>query len=201
MRKGVFLGDGNCLAIPTGRLLPLLEIVNSELRATSVLAKGMSSFADTRAVLHKSTDQLTALANAGLKRVYLGLETGSPDLLAFLNKPGSRDDQVESVKRLKDAGIQVGAIFMTGIGGHRFACDHVEKTIELLESLPLAAADLVYLSRFYPIPGTPYAEEVLQGRTDLLSDAEIDDQFDHIRSGIVQKGVKAAPYDLAGFVY
>ncbi len=201
MRKGVFLGDGNCLAIPAGRLLPLLEIVNSEFRGTPALAKGMFSFADTRAILHKSPDQLTRLANAGLKRVYLGLETGSPDLLSFLNKPGTRDDQVESVKRLKDAGLQVGMIFMTGIGGHRFATEHVEKTVDLVRSLPLVAGDLVYLSRFYPIPGTPYAEQVLQGRMDLLSREETDGQFKQIRSGIARKGVKIAPYDLAGFVY
>ncbi|RPJ56560.1 MAG: radical SAM protein [Acidobacteria bacterium] len=201
MRKGVFLGDGNCLAMPAGRLLPLLKIVNSEFSGASVLAKGMFSFADTRAILHKSTDQLTSIANAGLKRVYLGLETGSPELLSFLNKPGTPDDQVESVKRLKEAGLQVGVIFMTGIGGHQFAGDHVRKTIDLIQSLPLGSGDLVYLSRFYPIPGTPYAEEVIQGRMDLLSDEEIQDQFARIRSGIVGKGAKIAPYDLAGFVY
>ncbi len=201
MRKGVFLGDGSCLAIPAGRLQSLLEIVSSALRGTSVLAKGMFSFADTRAVMHKSTDQLAALANAGLKRVYLGLETGSPELLSFLNKPGSRDDQVESVKRLKEAGVQVGVIFMTGIGGHRFADEHVAKTVDLVESLALAQGDLVYLSRLYPIPGTPYADEVLQGRMDLLSDQELADQFTQIRSRIAREGVKVAPYDLAGFVY
>ncbi len=201
MRKGVFLGDGNCLAIPAGRLVPLLEIVNSGLRGTAVLAKGLFSFADVRAVLHKTTDQLTSLAKAGLKRVYLGLETGSSDLLSFLNKPNSRDDQVESVERLKACGLQVGVIFMTGIGGHRFADEHVETTIELIGSLPLATEDLVYLSRFYPIPGTPYADEVLQGRIDLLSDAEIAEQVERIRSGIAREGAKVAPYNLAGFVY
>jgi radical SAM superfamily enzyme YgiQ (UPF0313 family) len=201
MRKGVFLGDGNCLAVPAGRLLPLLEIVNSALRESSVLDKGLFSFADTRAILHKSPDQLAALADAGLKRVYLGLETGSPDLLSLLNKPGTRDDQIESVKRLKDAGLQVGVIFMTGIGGHRLAKEHVQKTTELISSLPLIVGDLIYVSRFYPIPGTPYAADVLEGRIDLLSDEEIHDQFEQIRSGIVRKGVKVAPYDLAGFVY
>ncbi len=90
---------------------------------------------------------------------------------------------------------------MTGVGGHRYADEHVEKTIDLVNSLPLAAGDLVYLSRFYPIPGTPYGDQVLQGRMDLLSDAEIDDQDKRIRSGVARQGVKVAPYDLAGFVY
>ncbi|MFB3903159.1 MAG: radical SAM protein [Acidobacteriota bacterium] len=201
MRKGVFLGDGNCLAVPAGRLLPLLRIVSSELRGASVLDKGLFSFADTRAILHKSAGQLRSFGQTGLRRVYLGLETGSPELLSVLNKPGTRDDQVESVRRLKEAGLQVGVIFMTGLGGHRFARDHVEKTIDLVKSLPLAAGDLVYLSRFYPIPGTRYADAVVEGRMDLLSEPEISDQFERIRSGIARKDIKFAPYDLAGFVY
>ena len=201
LRKGVFLGDANCLAIPAARLLELLDTVTSELRGTSVLEKGMFSFADVRAVFHKTTDELRSLANAGLRRVYLGLETGSQELLSFLNKPGTRDDQVESVGRLKAAGLQAGVIFMTGIGGHRFAGEHVEKTIELIRGLALGSGDLVYLSRFYPIPGTPYSDEVFEGRMDLLSGEEIDEQFQQIRSGIAGEGAKVAPYDLAGFLY
>jgi len=201
MRKGVFLGDGNCLAVPAGRLLTLLEVVKSELHGTPALTKGMFSFADARAILCKSSDHLTCLANAGLIRVYLGLETGSPELLSFLKKPGTREDQVQSVIRLKEAGLQVGVIFMTGVGGRRFVKEHVASTVGLVKSLPLAAGDLVFLSRFYPIPGTLYADEVLQGRMDLLSNEEMDDQSARIRSAIVREGVKVAPYDLAGFVY
>jgi len=201
MRKGVFLGDGNCMALPAARLLTLLHVISFGLQRIPALSKGMASFADTRAVLSKSHAQLTSLRNAGLRRVYLGLETGSPALLSYLQKPGTRADQLQSVTRLKEAGLQVGAIFMTGVGGSRFAREHVDDTVSLARALPLGAGDLVYVSRFYPIPGTPYADEVLEGRMDLLSDQEIDGQYERIRSGIAREGVKVAPYDLAGFVY
>jgi len=201
MRKGIFLGDGNCLALPARGLLPLLEIVNSAFDGDAVRDKGVFSFADTRAVVRKSREELSSLARAGLKRVYLGLETGSQALLSFLRKPGSRDEQIESVNRLKAAGLQAGVIFMTGIGGRRFAQEHITQTVELIRSLPLGPGDLVYLSRFYAIPGTPYAQEILDRRIELLGDKEVDDQFEQIRSAIRQEGVKVAPYDLGGFIY
>ncbi|HXK61287.1 MAG TPA: radical SAM protein [Acidobacteriota bacterium] len=201
MRKGIFLGDGNCLALPVRRLRPLIERVNSAFEGFAVLDKGLFSFADTRAIIRKSPQDLATLAHLGLKRVYLGLETGFQPLLAYLNKPGTREDQIESVRRLKESGLQVGVIFMIGVGGHRFAEEHVEQTIELIRSLPLTVGDLVYLSRFYAIPGTPYATEVLEGRIDLLTDEEINDQFNRIRTAVADSGVKVAPYDLAGFIY
>ena len=204
IRKGVFLGDGNCLSVPTRRLATLIETVARELRGSPVLEKGLFSFADIRAVNHKSASDLETLRRLGLKRIYLGLETGSVELLAFLRKPGTREEQLEATRRLKEAGIQVGAIFMAGVGGRRYESRHVSETIELVSRLPLAKGDLVYLSHFYPIPGTPYAEEALAGRIDLLSDADIRKQTETIRAGINglgKPGVKVAPYDLAGFVY
>jgi radical SAM superfamily enzyme YgiQ (UPF0313 family) len=204
MRKGVFLGDGNCLCLPISRLAPLIETVTEGLRGSPVLAKGLFSFADIRAVNHKSEKDLRELGELGIRRIYLGLETGAEELLAFLNKPGSRREQLDAAGRLKAAGFQVGVIFMAGIGGRRYESRHIGETLELACRLPLGEGDLIYLSRFYPIPGTPYADAALEGRIDLLSDAQIRGQTDKLRSGILagrKDRVKVAPYDLAGFVY
>ena len=42
---------------------------------------------------------------------------------------------------------------MVGVGGDRFAAEHVKRTISLLSRLPLERGDLVYLSPF--IAGDP----------------------------------------------
>jgi radical SAM superfamily enzyme YgiQ (UPF0313 family) len=204
MRKGVFLGDANCLSLPYRRLAPLLEEVNREFRASSVLDKGLFSFADVRAVLHKSESHLRDLANLGLRRIYLGLETGSERLLARVNKPSSRMEQKEAVTKLKAAGLHVGAIFMSGLGGPAYAGEHVRETVSLVNELPFEKGDLIYLSRFYPLDGTPYGEQVKDGQIDLLTPGQVTAQSAAIRAGVsknLQKGVKLAPYDLAGFIY
>ena len=204
LRQGVFLGDGNALSLPPDKLIGALQVIREELPPELFVRKGISTFGDVRAVLNKSEKQLTSLRSAGLHRVYLGLESGSERLLQFLNKPAPRGDQLEAVNRLKRAGIQAGVIFMSGVGGRRFAEEHVRETIRLVNELALGPGDLAYLSRFYPIQGTPYADQVAGGEVDVLGDDEIREQVWAIRDGIrpeLLKQVKLAPYDLAGFVY
>jgi radical SAM superfamily enzyme YgiQ (UPF0313 family) len=204
LRKGVFLGDANCLSLPYRLLAALIERVNLELKESPVLDRGIFSFADVRAVLRKSAEDLHHLAKLGLRRVYVGLETGSELLLRYLDKPSSHLEQREAVKRLKSANLQVGVIFMSGIGGPAWAEEHVTETVKLTSELPLEKGDLIYLSRFYPIEGTPYGEQVKAGRIGLLSEAQITEQSARIRASvpaILKRGVKLAPYDLAGFIY
>lgn len=204
LRQGVFLGDGNALSLPAHRLVASLAIIREELPPFLFVRKGVSTFGDLRAVLHKSDEELVSLGSAGLDRVYLGLESGAESLLRFLNKPARRTDQVEAVVRLKGAGIQAGIIFMSGVGGQKFAEEHVRETSSLVNDLPLGVGDLVYVSRFYPIRGTPYADRVKSGEIDVMGDEEIRNQVGEIRRRIrpeILKTVKLAPYDLAGFVY
>jgi len=204
LRQGIFLGDGNALSLPSDLLIRSLAVIQEELPPALFVRKGISTFGDVPAVLHKSEKQLASLRSAGLDRVYLGLESGSETLLRFLNKPTRRRDQIHAVSRLKQAGIQAGVIFMSGVGGRRFAEEHVRATTRLMNELELGSGDLIYLSRFYPLRGTPYADQVAQGEIDLLNEDEIREQIWSIRDRTrpeLLKDAKLAPYDLAGFIY
>ena len=77
------------------------------------------------------------MAELGLKRVYIGLESGHDPLLEFVRKPGHAQDAIETVQTIKAAGINVGLIVMIGLGGDRFAAGHVADTIAVLNQMPL----------------------------------------------------------------
>jgi radical SAM superfamily enzyme YgiQ (UPF0313 family) len=204
MRKGLFLGDGNALCLPASKLLTIVDTVNSEFADTRLPSDGIFAFGDVRAVLHKSVAELEELRRRGLKRVYLGLESGAQELLQFLQKPSTRTQQIESVRRLKRAGLSAAVIFLAGVGGGRFTEIHLRETLALIHALPFQPGDLIYASRFYAIEGAPYADQVRSGDLDLLSDQQITQQIAQLRSGIdpaVLKTAKFAPYDLGGFVY
>ena len=97
-----------------------------------------------------------ALAERGLKRVYIGLESGHDPLLEFVRKPGRAPDAIETVQTIKAAGIKVGIIVLIGLGGERFAAGHVADTISVLNQMPLDAGDVLYFSDLVEEPGTPY---------------------------------------------
>jgi hypothetical protein len=59
--------------------------------------------------------------SAGLKRVYIGVESGSRRVLDILNKPMNLDMALAEMRQMKAAGIDLGVIIMAGAGG-RVAC-------------------------------------------------------------------------------
>jgi hypothetical protein len=110
LRRGVFLGDGNALALGE-RLIPLLEA------AQKAFPQEVAAFLDVYTGVRKEASFWERLRALGLRRVYLGLETGPRRLLRLLNKPGDPEEALELVRALKRAGLWVGVILMVGAGG------------------------------------------------------------------------------------
>ena len=118
----------------------------------------------------------------GLRRAYLGLETGDDALLRFLNKPGTVADAVEAVHALRAGGVSVGVILMAGIGGDRFAEAHVTGSVAAIEAMALGPCDQVYVSTYVSAPGTEY--DVLAAAAGIrpLSAAEIEAQRQELQA-------------------
>ena len=151
LRRSVFLGDANALCLAEERLLPLLEVVAAELPGAPLF-----SFVDAWTGARKTGAEWRACARLGLRRVYVGLETGDPALLSWLGKPGSREDAVDLVLSLRDAGVAAGVIVLVGAGGRRFADAHVAATARALTLMRLGPDDLVYFSELLEEPGLEY---------------------------------------------
>jgi radical SAM superfamily enzyme YgiQ (UPF0313 family) len=219
-QRSIFLGAANALAVPMPRLLPLFEIMQEELAPP--LLKSASRFQERPQVprflrqwsggevyafldaftgTRKSEEDYRALAERGLRRVYIGLESGHDPLLEFVRKPGHAHDAIETVQTIKAAGINVGLIVLIGLGGERFAAGHAADTVEVLNQMPLDDSDLLYFSDLVQEPGTPYPQQVEQHGIRALDRSERAAQRNMIRSGLSPSGVKISNYDVREFVY
>jgi radical SAM superfamily enzyme YgiQ (UPF0313 family) len=198
LRRGIFLADGNALVLANTRLLPLIAAAKA-----AFPGRPLYGFVDVFSGEKKPCDDWRALAAAGLRRVYIGLETGHDPLLAWLNKPGSAAEAKAFIDLLKAAGLSVSVIIMVGVGGATFAAAHVRDTLRLLAALPLTKGDLVYLSPFVEHPGSAYAERAKALGSRALDDAEHRSQYETLRTGIRQAHpqVTVALYHLDEFVY
>ncbi|MBX6312990.1 MAG: hypothetical protein IRY99_08765 [Isosphaeraceae bacterium] len=87
-------------------------------------------------------DRLRAL---GLRRVSLGIESGSPRVRALHGKAWGDESLRTLVSDLKEAGISARPVLLIGAGGRAFAEDHVKASADLLNSLPMDREDIVYL--------------------------------------------------------
>jgi anaerobic magnesium-protoporphyrin IX monomethyl ester cyclase len=95
------------------------------------------------------------MKEAGCRRVYLGLETGSPTTLKLMNKKASVEEGIHAVHQFRKAGIEVAAFFIVGYPGE--TVDSIEETFKLALTLPL---DDISFNVPYPLPGSNLFERV-----------------------------------------
>ena len=89
------------------------------------------------------------MAEAGCRRVYLGLESGSQATLALMNKHLTVAEGVQAVELYRRAGIGVAGFFIVGYPGETTAA--IEETFALALELPL---DEISFNVPYPLPGS-----------------------------------------------
>ncbi len=221
MRRSIFLADANALIIPQQRLLPLMQITArsfpippEDLDAAARRAwlaehprgmTGVYAFVDGLSAERKRVEDFRALRALGLRRVYIGLESGHEPLLAWLRKPSTAAEMTEAVAHMKAAGLQIGVIVLLGAGGRRFDAGHVRDTAAALNAMPLDGDDIIYLSPFQPDPAAPYLSIARAEGVDIPDDDFMADQRQRILQRLTlpppPAGPKRAPYNLMDFVY
>jgi radical SAM superfamily enzyme YgiQ (UPF0313 family) len=206
--RGVFLADANALVVPQHKLVPLIEALEEGLRQHAAGTKYASplqlfAFLDGFSGRKKSVGDYAELASHGLKRIYIGLESGHDPLLAWLRKPGHAADAIEAVRAIKAGGVNVCVIVLLGAGGAKFAKGHVRDTIAAINVMSLGAGDLVYFSEFVALPGQPYGQIAQDQQVEPLSAEQMQAQRREIVEGLHFAGQppKLATYDIREFVY
>ncbi len=221
LRRSVFLADANAVIMPNTRLLPLLQAVNAAFTITPpgleqsarraweqahpAALEGIYAFISAPDALRKTPQEFAALRTLGLRRLYVGLETGHDPLRRFLHKPGSAEDALAAVQAMKAGGLGVGVIFMTGIGGQAFRAPHFTDTLALVERMPLDSRDLLYISPFVAGADSPYVADAAAaglGKIDGQAAAQEEERFKYALQPFAKaRGVRISHYDVREFIY
>lgn len=196
LRQGIFLADGNALALSNHRLDPLLEIALEFFPRQS-----WYGFVDLYSGERRDPEEWRFLAERGLGRVYVGMETGLDELLLLVDKPGSAAELEAFVRALKSAGLAVSLIVMIGLGGAEYRSRHRRTSLDLLRRLPLSEGDLIYLSPFVEHPGGRYHERRVASDLTPMNEAEVDYELRVMAEELRRGGLRVARYDIREFVY
>jgi len=163
--RRVFLADGDVLAVPGTTLSAILALLHA---AFPKLAR-VNCYASGRAMAARSVRELADLRRAGLHTLYLGLESGSDEVLRAMSKPGCASDAVEGCRRAREAGLSVSVMALVGIGGRDLSGVHVRETVAALNAMQ---PDLLSFLRVVPVPGTPLWRRIADGRFIQLTEVE-----------------------------
>jgi hypothetical protein len=219
-RRSIFLGEANALTLPQAELVEILRVLNEHFELPpaeqqNVPARwwlghrtrfdGISSFQDAFTEPHRSVAEFAELRQLGLRRVYIGLESGHDLLLRWLRKPVTAAAILRVVQTLKEARIAVGVVVLLGAGGHKFGAAHVEETARLLNKLPLGRGDYVYFSPLEVFPCGSYAVRETTDGIKRLTETEMLVQEHTIRAALHFGGRRGKPYlaryEVETFVY
>ncbi len=165
--KTVFLQDANTMIIRTHELIEVLEY----LRQTFPTVERITSYARAKTVAKRSLDELTAIAQAGLSRIHIGLESGCDDVLQAVQKGVSAEEHIQAGQKVIASGISLSEYVMPGLGGRKFSREHALNTARVLNEI--GKADFVRLRSLVLRTGSPLYQQAMNGEFDALSEDEV----------------------------
>lgn len=168
----MFLADGDALAVPFSRLLPLFQ----EIRETTPWVRRISLYASARAIRTKSIDQLRQLKALGLDRVYLGLESGSDTVLAEVNKGESAESMISAAETIGAASLFLSVSVLLGLAGTDGSREHALQTAAVLNRMqPRQIAALTLMPLTNTLLGEKYqaGSFLLPGPQGILAELQL----------------------------
>ncbi len=163
----VFLSDGDAISLPTEMLLEIL----SELYANFPKLTHVSTYAGPQSTLDKTVDEFKQLKAAGLSMTYLGIESGSDEVLKAVRKGVNSAEMLAAGQNIVGAGIKLVAMVMIGLGGSpELSKRHAQETAQLINQMN---PYLLGLLTTVPMEGTALFRQVTKGDFKLLDPYEV----------------------------
>jgi hypothetical protein len=161
-----FLQDANSLLLDAGDLVEILTF----LRATFPSIVRITSYARSNTLSRKSVEELKAIAEAGLNRIHVGMETGYDPLLKFMKKGVTAAQHVDAGRKVVEAGISLSEYLLLGLGGRQWWREHA---VESARVINLINPHFVRMRTLTVRQGMPLNERIRTGEFVLQSEIEI----------------------------
>jgi len=156
----VFLADGDALIIPQKKLIQILSYLKEKLKGL----ERVGIYANAKDILRKEVEELKALKELGVGIIYLGLESGDPEVLKRIKKNATVDELIRAGRRVKESGILLSVTVILGLGGVEGSPVHAAETGKVLSEMD---PDYVGALSLMIVPGTPIEKEIQTGKLAL----------------------------------
>lgn len=148
--RRVFLADGDALILSTKKLLSIFR----KLKECFPNIRRISSYALPKNILKKSSNELSELNEAGLKLIYVGIESGDDEILRRVNKGETFQSTVDGLIRAKRAKIKSSVMILNGLGGTSLSNQHALNSAKILNLTQPEFLSL--LSLMFPMGMEPF---------------------------------------------
>ena len=126
----IFLADGDALNISAEYMVQIVEyLYNSfpKLERVSCYAMPMN-------LLKKNPEELKKMHEAGLKMLYLGIESGSDIILKKITKGATAETIIRACRKAIETGFTLSCIIILGLGGKTHSKEHIKETARVVSA-------------------------------------------------------------------
>ncbi|MFZ3171916.1 MAG: radical SAM protein [Carboxydocellales bacterium] len=178
--RRIFLADGDALSADT----PFLLNVLSEIKQTFPKLERIGIYAGPWSLLEKTPQELTSLRKAGISILYLGLESGSSEILHNIaKKDATPEDMLEAAHKAKAAGFILSVTIILGLGGLSLTHLHAQETAKVLNVMqPEYLGALTLMLK----PPAPLRRKHEKGEFELLNSTQMLQELQELISNLEQ---------------
>jgi radical SAM superfamily enzyme YgiQ (UPF0313 family) len=164
--RRVFLADGNAMVLPARQLMRILDALNT---AFPQLQR-IGIYANAKDILNKTDQELIELCHKKLSIIYIGLESGSNEVLKRVNKGATAEEIIKAVIKVQEVGFKVSVIGLLGLAGIDLWKEHAEATGQAVSAMSPRFFSLLTLM---VVPGTVLHEQEQSGKFSLPQPLEM----------------------------
>ena len=164
--KWVFLGNANPTSAPTDYLVKILQYVKTRFKNLERL----SAYSKALDIVRKTDEELRKLKETGLDIVYMGLESGSKNVLRLMKKGTNDRTIIEVGKRLLKAGIKLSLYVILGLGSYEYSEEHVRETARVLSEIN---PTIFRFRTLNVIPSSPLWTDVQNGTFKVMKPVDV----------------------------
>lgn len=165
----IFFPAGNTIAMKTEDLCEICRFA----RETFPFLQRITVYGSSQYIYQKGQKGLKLLAEAGLSRIHVGLESGDDIILKKIKKGTDSQEQIKAGQWVMDAGIELSMYIILGIGGKELTRQHALESARVLSSI---SPDFIRLRTFVPKINTPLLDDVKTKKFIMLGPHEILDE-------------------------
>lgn len=162
----IFLADGDALMCRAEHLAEILRCI----RELFPECERVTSYGSPASILSKTQAELDGLHGLGLEMVYLGLESGSDEVLRRVDKGETAAEIIRAGQMVRAAGMKLSVTAIAGLGSTELSEEHAVQTARALSAMHPEYIGLLTL--LFELP-TPLMRDWQEGRFYLMNPVEI----------------------------
>ncbi|MCB1829762.1 MAG: radical SAM protein [Gammaproteobacteria bacterium] len=159
----VFLQDANTLIVKPDDLVKILN----HLKTTFPGVQRITSYARSKTLARIPDADLRRIAEAGLNRIHVGIESGSDKVLQLVNKGVDKRGHITAGQKVKRAGMELSVYYMPGLGGAALSLENALQTADVVNAID---PDFIRIRTFAIPPEIDLYKEVQAGSFKPLGD-------------------------------